>query len=473
MPRPDDRAPSSFPLPSDQEVRGTRRRTLATLSLGQVLGNLGAGAAPSIGVLLASAVVESEAWAGVARSATTIGAAIAAVPLGTLALRWGRRGALASAYAAAAVGAGLLVLAAVVSSTALLVVGMMLVGCGAAANFQMRFAAADLAESDRRGRSIALVVWVGTIGSVLGPNLGLPGEALEARWGLPEYTGAFVIGGALMAVAALALLVLLRPDPLLLSIRLRDARTASTRSSAGAPSTDPRQIDSRPVDEHDDDTRHVTAPAELPADEPAPAPPADPARRTTVRAALRLVRDVPRARFALTAQVLAHLVMVSIMTMTPIHLDHHGADIGVVGLVISVHVLGMFGLAPLVGRASDRLGPVPVILGGLAVLGVGAVVGAVAGPSREVVGVALFLVGLGWSVVTVPAAAMLTGAVSAAQRPVVQGAGDMAMNAVAAAGAILSGPVVAIWGFGALCLVTLPALVVVVVAAARLRRAGG
>ncbi|MGC5614887.1 MFS transporter [Georgenia sp. Z1491] len=449
----------------------TRRRTLATLSLAQVLGNLGAGAAPSIGILLASAVVHSETWAGVARSATTIGAALAAVPLGTLALRWGRRGALASAYGAAAIGAGLLVVAAVASSTALLVLGMMLVGCGTAANFQVRFAAADLADADHRGRSIALVVWVGTLGSVLGPNLGLPGEVLEERWGLPEYTGAFVIGGALVALAGVALLVLLRPDPLLLSIRLRAARV--DRSTRAAPARPAFPGGTLPEAASPEGTRTQAAPPTSPEGTTAelPAEPAPPARRTTVRAALRLVATVPRARFALTAQVLAHLVMVAIMTMTPIHLDHHGADVGVVGLVISVHVLGMFGLAPLVGRASDRLGPVPVIVAGQLVLGVGAVIGAVAGPSRPVVGVALFLVGVGWSVVTVPAAAMLTGAVSAGQRPVVQGAGDMAMNAVAAVGAILSGPVVALAGFHTLCLATLPFLAIVLVQAARLRRA--
>ncbi|MGO1174010.1 MAG: MFS transporter [Actinomycetaceae bacterium] len=461
MPTPSHPATASAGAP-----RSLQRSTLVALSLGQVLGNLGAGAAPSVGVLLASAVVHSDAWAGVARSGTTIGAALAAVPLGALALRVGRRGALTTAYATAAVGAGLLVLAASVGSVALLVVGMMAVGVGVAANFQVRFAAADLAGPDHRARSIAVVVWVGTIGSVVGPNLGVPGEWVERTWRLPEHTGAFVLGGALMALAALALLVLLRPDPLLTALRLRAERSSPV--PAPGPPDGAAPADGAP--HAADDAPPAAAPTRAAQDGAAAV--GTPSPRTTVRAALRLVATIPPARFALTAQVLAHLVMVSVMTMTPIHLDHHGGGIDVVGLVISVHVLGMFGFAPVVGWASDRLGQVPVVLAGQVVLAAGAVVGAVAGPSTERVGVALFLVGVGWSLVTVPCAAMLTDAVSAGQRPVVQGAGDMSMNAVAAVGAILSGPVVALWGFAALCLGTLPLLLVTVLAAVRLRRAG-
>jgi MFS family permease len=156
-----------------------------------------------------------------------------------------------------------------------------------------------------------------------------------------------------------------------------------------------------------------------------------------------------------------------------VHLEHHTPHdlvVTVVGIVISFHVIGMFGFAPLVGILSDRLGPVPVILMGQVVLAVGSTICAVAGDSNVVVGVGLFLVGLGWSIVTVPSAALLTGSVTAAQRPVVQGSGDMLMNAVAAIGAMVSGPVVSFLGYPTLCLATLPFMALVTVLAFRLRR---
>jgi MFS family permease len=348
----------------------------------------------------------------------------------------------------------------------------------------MRFAAADLAVPASRARAIAIVVWVGTLGSVLGPNLGVPGQWIEERWGLPDYSGAFALAAALMALAGLAILVLLRPDPLLLALRLRAEAGAGDRTlpddgpatvrASGAPASDTEAVAAVPAAEAGGAVPAGQAVAAAPGVEAgAGTAPVVTTRRPRVRAALRLVFGIPRARFALVSQVLAHLVMVSVMTMTPVHLEHHTPHdlvVTVVGIVISFHVIGMFGFAPLVGILSDRLGPVPVILMGQVVLAVGSTICAVAGDSNVVVGVGLFLVGLGWSIVTVPSAALLTGSVTAAQRPVVQGSGDMLMNAVAAIGAMVSGPVVSFLGYPTLCLATLPFMALVTVLAFRLRR---
>ncbi|KAE8762979.1 MFS transporter, partial [Georgenia thermotolerans] len=201
------------------EVAAVRRRTRTTLLVGQVLGSLGVGAAPSVGVLLAAEVAHSETWAGVARAGTTVGAALLSLPLAALAARHGRGRALALGWWLAAAGAGLLVLAAVTVSVPLLVLGMLAMGGGAAAQLQARFAATDLAVPAHRARSLALVVWVGTFGAVLGPNMGAPGEALAARTGLPPLSGAFVLAAALLAVTGAVVLAGLRPDPLRLAQR--------------------------------------------------------------------------------------------------------------------------------------------------------------------------------------------------------------------------------------------------------------
>ncbi|MCK6211309.1 MFS transporter [Georgenia sp. EYE_87] len=409
------------------EVVLARRRTLTTLLFAQVLGTLGIGAAPSVGVLLAEQVTASETWAGIARSSTTVGAALAAFPLGALAARWGRAGSLTLAWTVAALGTLLLVGAAQTGSTVLLVLGMLGTGAGTAAGLQSRFAATDLAEPAHRARSLALVVWIGTLGAVVGPNLGVPGEWVEERLGLAPLAGAFAIGAVLLAVTAGVVALGLRPDPLLLAQR----HTAVDAVPGGAP--------------------------------PVPG-------RAGLAAALREVRASPAGTLALTSLVLAHVAMVSVMTMTPVHLAHLGHGVGVVGLTISLHVLGMFALAPVVGAAADRFGQVPTIVAGQGVLVLAAAVNLFGAASTTAVATGLFLLGLGWSVVTVPASALLSQSVPARSRPLVQGTGDALMNAAAAVGAIVSGPLLAVADFPGLAVVSGLCVVPVLILLARARR---
>nr|WP_297429486.1 MFS transporter [uncultured Actinotalea sp.] len=436
------------------EVVAARRRTLQVLVAAQVVGAVGYGAGPSVGVLLAQEVTRSEAMAGIARASTTIGAALIALPLGMLAARAGRRRALTLAWGAAAAGSAVLVVSAALGSTALLVLGMLALGAGTAAGLQARFAATDLAEPAHRGRSLSLVVWVGTVGAVLGPNLGVPGEVLEARTGLPPLSGAFAISAVLLAVTALVVGLLLRPEPL-------DVVRRHTTASVAAPSVPSAGVmPGTAVDTATGDA--ATVPGDGPARPTAPPP-------LRLRAAVAEVRRSPAASFALLALVLSHLAMVSVMTMTPVHLSHQGHGITVVGLTISLHVLGMFAFAPLMGTLADRLGTVPTIVLGQGLLLAAAVTGTVGAASTGAVVGALFLLGLGWSMVTVPAATLLSGTVAPASRPLVQGASDSAMNAAAAVGAILSGPLLAVVDFAGLSAVSALCVVPVLVAVGRRR----
>lgn len=426
------------------DVAAAQRRTVRVLVAAQVVGAVGYGAGPSVGVLLAQEVTRSEAMAGIARASTTIGAALIALPLGMLAARAGRRRALTLAWGSAAAGSAVLVVSAAVGSTALLVLGMLALGAGTAAGLQARFAATDLAAPAHRGRSLSLVVWVGTVGAVLGPNLGVPGEAVEARTGLPPLSGAFAISAVLLAVTAVVVGLLLRPEPL-------DVVRRHTTASA--------------VVEHRAATGGDVPAATAGAVGVTARPTAPPPLR--LRAAVAEVRRSPAASFALMALVLSHLAMVSVMTMTPVHLSHQGHGITVVGLTISLHVLGMFAFAPLMGSLADRVGTVPTVVLGQGLLLASAVTGAVGAASTGAVVVALFLLGLGWSMVTVPAATLLSGAVAPRSRPLVQGAGDSAMNAAAAVGAIASGPLLAVVDFAGLSAASALCVVPVLVAVAR------
>jgi MFS family permease len=372
-----------------------QRRTVWVLASGQVLGGLGLGATLSLGALLAEQVSGDASWSGMAATMATLGAAGAAIPLARLASRKGRAASLATGSVIAGAGATLAIVAAAVPSFPLLLLALALLGSGSAANLQARFAASDLADAAHRGRDLSLVVWSTTIGAVLGPNLVGPGELFGAAFGLPTLTGPFVFTVVAQIAAASLYLVALRPDPLLLRDRLTADVLAGATGNGGREAT---------VDEHS---------------------------------------DVLLASFAIATVALSHATMVSVMAMTPVHLTMHGASITIVGLVISLHIAGMYALSPLFGILSDRLGRVRTILVSQGILAAALLTTAIGADSQVAITVGLILLGVGWSAATVSGSALLTDSVTTARRTTMQGRSDLIMNLAGATGAALAGPTLA------------------------------
>ena len=110
-------------------------------------------------------------------------------------------------------GAVLAVFAAAHSSLPLLLVGLFAFGAATACGLQARYAAADLALPEHRGRALSLVVWATTLGSVVGPNLAGPGADLGRRLGLPALGGAFAVSAVVFGVVALGLGCCCVPTP--------------------------------------------------------------------------------------------------------------------------------------------------------------------------------------------------------------------------------------------------------------------
>ncbi|MEV5878504.1 MFS transporter [Streptomyces sp. NPDC052101] len=410
----------AVPGQAEAYVRAVQKRTVRLLAAAQIVGGVGVGVSVSIGSLLAESVAHSETYAGLARTATTAGAAAVGVPLALLAQRRGRRSALSTGWLAAAVGGVILVGSAVSKSIPLLIVGMLLFGVGSATNQQSRYAAADLAAPHRRAQALSIVVWATTIGSVIGPNLADPGAGVASVLHLPRLTGAFVLATVCMALASVLLWLWLRPDPLVLARRQRD--------SEGLPETG---------------TRAASTSVEKPSDTRA-------SQIGTVRAGLRHLRHAPRAAFAFVTVVMANTIMGAVMTMTPVSMAEDGATLTVVGFTISGHLLGMYAFSPAVGWLADRVGHLPTAVAGQAVFIASALLSGLSRGSVAMVMAGLFLLGLGWSFSLVAGSAMLSEATPAALRPGVQGTTDTAMNVVAAVGAGLAGPLVHSIGFDGL-----------------------
>ncbi len=403
------------------------------LSLGQILGGVGMGAALSLGSLLVVAVAHADAYAGLATTMVTLGAAVFSIPLARLAGISGRALALACGTTIAAVGAVLVIVGAALGSLPLVLVGFGAVGAGSAVNLQTRFAAVDLAADRTRGRDLSLVIWATTVGVVIGPNLAPPGDQIGQAFGLPPLTGAFALTVVCQLLAAALYLVVLRPDPLLTAQRL--ARASEAQAIAPAPSV-----------------------------------------RRSRWAGVTILRNNRAAAVAVITLALSNTVMVAVMAMTPVHLMNAGASIMIIGLTISLHTAGMYALSPVFGILSDRLGRRRVIILGQVLLVGSLVTNWFAGDNQVAVAVALVLLGLGWSASTIAASALLTESVAVTQRTSVQGFSDSLMNLCGAAGGALAGVVLAWAGYGVLNVLSLILVAAVVwalgvAARARLRPA--
>ena len=391
-----------------------QKRTVRTLALGQILGGFGLGSTLSIGALLAAELSGTVAWSGAAATFSTLGAAIWAIPLARLAFAKGRRIALALGAALAISGATLVIVAAAVKFFPLLLLALFLLGSGSAASLQARFAATDIPTGKKVGKDLSLVVWATTIGAVTGPNLFGPGEVVGQFLGLPELTGPFVFTIAAQLLATTVFWFGLRPDPLLVAKQI----------AADSLKTKPK---------------------------------------VSLGSAFATLKQYPVAAYAMISIGLSHMVMVSVMSMTPVHVTSHGGSLTFVGFVISLHILGMYAFAPLFGILSDKIGPVKTIVTGQLVFVAALLIAGLGSETEHLVTLGLFLLGVGWSAATVSGSALLSTSVPVEQKTNVQGLSDSMMNLSGAFGGGIAGTIVSLHLFTGLNLAALvPVLVLLV-----------
>ncbi|HET8969769.1 MAG TPA: MFS transporter, partial [Candidatus Nanopelagicales bacterium] len=315
--------------------------------------------------------------------------------------RLGRRVGLSTGLVIAALGAVAVVVGAALPAMPLMFAGFLLTGAATAAGLQARYAATDLAAPAHRARDLSTVLWATTVGAVIGPNLADPADWVATRLGLPDLTGGYLVALVTFALGAVVVVLLLRPDPLL---------TARARHAAAGNAAVPHPA---------------------------------------LRHSLQVIASCRGAGLALAAIAVGQTAMVAVMVMTPIHMLHVDVSLRIIGLVISVHILGMYALSPLVGLASDRLGRRTVLVAGAVLLLASCLVAGVAAADDAIqLGIGLFLLGLGWSCSLIAGSTLLTESVPEAERPGVQGASDLVMNSCGAIGGALAGLIIAVASYG-------------------------
>jgi MFS family permease len=378
-----------------------QNKVVKTLATAQVLSGVGVAGTVAAGSLLVSSITDSETLAGLAQTSAVLGAAALALPLARLTAKGGRRLALSVGYIAGVIGSIFAITGGAQRNIFLMLMGTFLVGAASAAGYQARFAAIDLATTETRAKQLSFVVWGSTIGAVTGPNLMQPAGNLAEGFGLPRLVGPYMISAVTLLFASVVILIFLRPDPYLIANKenLEKSKKGSTKL------------------------------------------------------ALKHIGNNPKALFAILSIAIGHVAMVSVMVMTPVHMAHVDVSLTIIGLVISVHVLGMYAFSPLVGSLSDRYGRVRIIQIGILTLLLSTIIsGKAQADDAYTLGIGLFLLGLGWSCTLIAGSTLLSESVSAEFKASSQGASDLVMNLAGAGGGAIAGVIIGTLSYGWLCL---------------------
>lgn len=392
---PDSNAPISADEP---DFSFQQRRTLVTLQMAQVPGQAAIAGVVAVSALLAKELLDgNDRLGGTGGAAFTMGAALLAVPLSGLMRRRGRRYGLMLAFGLGTVGAAITAVSGETGIFALFVIGMLLFGGAQAAGLQARYVAADLAREHDRAKAIASVVWLGTLGAAFGPILTPWERSLAKVAGFNPLIGPFVVAALLSLIAMSVISIRMRPDPLAVNGQLN-----------------PNAERIRPLRQ--------------------------------VRASAGVIRNSPLAPLGLAAMVISQTAMVAVMTMTPPHMADHDHD-SLSAFVIALHIVGMYGMAPLVGRGVARFGEVRSVMAGAVVIGTGTVVTVVSGYAPVMIFVGLFLLGLGWNIGLIAGSTLLTSTVPAESRVEVQGTADLTMSFCGGIAAFSSGFIKQAWQF--------------------------
>jgi len=356
-------------------------RKLVPLVAATLVGSCGLGAGGAAGALLGVQLGGSHAHSGVPLGVLVVGSAVGAVLITRLAARFGRIRSLAAGYATGAIGAGVVVLAAATGSFGIMLVGSALLGVANAAVFLTRYAAAAVTAEPQRGRALGLTLFSVAAGAVASPQLLGPAGRLAEAIGLPPLSGMFVIALMSFTLAAGLLASISRDRPASINYSLQ-AIVAHLRG--------------------------------------------------------------PRLATAVCVLAVTNLLMVGVMAVVPIGLVEHGHALELIGLVISVHVAGMFVPSPLTGWLADRIGARAVASGGILVLFVAGLGGAIASDAEPSVTVLfLALLGIGWNCGVVGGSALLIAAIPAALRTHGEAFGELVMGLAAAVAAPLAGVMLA------------------------------
>ncbi|WP_410511288.1 MFS transporter [Paenibacillus sp. BR2-3] len=391
-------------IDSPEKQQQLYRRTLISVVISQIFSGAGLAAGVTVGALLAQDMLGTDSFAGVPTALFTLGSAGAALLVGRLSQHFGRRLGLATGFLAGGMGAIGVVISALANNIVLLFVSLLIYGAGTATNLQARYAGTDLAKSTKRATAISIAMVSTTLGAVAGPNLVVPMGRFATTLGVPALAGPFILAAVAYIIAGLVLLAFLRPDPLLVAKAIANMQ----------------KTDGGYLSEESSSTLGIK-------------------QRGIVVGA--------------TIMILTQIIMISIMTMTPVNMRHYGHGLSEVGLVIGIHIGSMYLPSLVTGILVDKIGRTAMaIASGATLLAAGILAAVAPANSLLVLIIALALLGLGWNFGLISGTALIVDATNPDNRAKTQGSVDVLIALSGASGGALSGMVVAHSSYTALSL---------------------
>ncbi|MBB6451777.1 MFS family permease [Salirhabdus euzebyi] len=379
-------------IDSPEKQKRLYKRTLIIVSISQIFGGAGLAAGITVGALLAQEMMGTDAFAGLPAALFTLGSALAAFFVGRLSQRYGRRIGLTTGFLVGGLGAIGVVIAAIISNIFLLFISLFVYGAGTATNLQTRYAGTDLAHKNQRATAVSIAMVFTTFGAFAGPNLVDVMGDFAVSINIPALAGAFILSGTAFLIAGLIIFLLLRPDPFLIVKRMNGYHQQQGRSIE-----EEEQVQNK--------------------------------RGITVGAII---------------MVLSQMVMLAIMTMTPVHMEHHGHGLSAIGLVIGVHIGSMYLPSLITGVLVDKFGrTIMAIASGIILLLSGIIAAFAPGESMIYLVIALSLLGIGWNFGLISGTALIVDSTESSTRAKTQGTVDVFIALAGASGGALSGMVVA------------------------------
>ncbi|MEH7511403.1 MFS transporter [Gottfriedia acidiceleris] len=402
---------------SEEKQKMLYKRTLLMVSISQIFGGAGLAAGVTVGALLAQQMLGTDAFTGLPASLFTLGSAGAALIVGRLSQKFGRRIGLAAGFFTGGLGAIGVVIAAMTNSIILLFASLLIYGAGTATNLQARYAGTDLANNKQRAKAISIAMVSTTFGAVAGPNLIGPMGKFATSIGVPALAGPFILSATAFILAGLFLFVMLNPDPLIMAKMIESNKT--------------KQVNV-------ENSSHVES-----------------------------IKNKRGIAVGAATMVLTQIVMVAIMTMTPIHMEHHGHGLNEVGLVIAFHIGSMYLPSLITGILVDKVGRTAMsIASGATLLLAGLTAALAPSDSMILLIVALSLLGLGWNFGLISGTAQIVDSTDSSTRAKTQGTVDVLIALAGASGGALSGMIVANSSYatlslagGALSLILIPVVI--------------
>ena len=360
------------------------RRNALLLALGLVFQSGMIQLAVALGTVTIVAVTGVKSILGLGPAIFLAAGAFAVGPAGRASDRFGRMPVIRTGFVLGVVGPLVTAAGCATVSAPLVFLGLGL--CGAAQTIVLlsRAAAAEMFPPERRARGMSIVLFAVVSGAVWGPLV--YGPMFGDRALTPHELVLPWLCAGLFTIAGFAVSFGVRPDPKVISARYGSA-------AADGPAAPLKEILKRP--------------------------------------------GVPTA---MVGAVASFSVMVGVMNLAGYVAVGHGHNHGSIFTIISLHIVGMYGLVLVIGDVVERLGRRRAMVTGLALMGVSNAallwLHSIAGMSAS-----LFGLGLGWSLSYVAASTELIGLAAPSERGRLIGTTDLASSLVGAVLALGGGVV--------------------------------